>query len=505
LVRVIALDYDVTKSAELETVREQLDILRVTAVAEDDATLFDASGTSGAQARSLEHTPTLSSEAESTSITTGVTALSLGSTSGSSSPPEGSSTTLNEYDGLSNDAKATMLKDLFPTLKARDVEVTLKKCSYDISRTTDVLLNQVFFDSSYVDEDGDGPIRARGIDAFSEDYSYISSGKRGKGKKKGKKFRSVDDDDFTSSSASPNPPTATNAWSTANEDITFIASRLQWPKSGVSSVYHANGASRRKTIKAIIDEHLRTEKHEVDLQVSAYAADLVEEFPGLSMAQGAALIRLAKMSTANAHELAKALTASTTRSTGLSPEDLLPQYAPLKLSQPAPANPRTTSGTSTPSGSTAALSAARATAFENASRYHRLGKSDKLMGGATAYYSSIGRSLTTALHTASSTEADLLVSSQSTSSHIDLHGVTVKEAVRIASERTDAWWEELGEKRVAGGGRAIGEGLVIVTGVGRHSEGGQAKLGPAVGRRLIGEGWRVEVGRGELVVRGRMR
>jgi len=48
-----------------------------------------------------------------------------------------------------------------------------------------------------------------------------------------------------------------------------------------------------------------------------------------------------------------------------------------------------------------------------------------------------------------------------------------------------------------------GRGLRIVTGVGRHSEGGRGKLGPAVARMLVSEGWRVEVGEGIVEVLGR--
>ena len=437
--------------------------------------------------------------------------LSLDSTttSGSSSPPEHGQAAFLEYADLSSEAKLGMLKDLFPTLRSRDVEVALRKSDDDIGRATDVLLNQVFFDEGFTDGSGSStPIRARGVDAFSEDNTYSS--KQGRTKKNKKKFRSVDDE-FERSSSTPAPSTPENKWQSANDDITFIATRVQMSTTYVSSIYHRNGASRRKTIKALIEEHLRTEKHEYDVQIAAYASDLVEEFPTLPRDHCEALIRITKQSTANAHELAKALSYSPSKGGNLLAGDLIPQYSPLKFSEPSTsksstrtASPSVSSSAAT-SGDSRAILAARSAAFENASKYYRRGKSDKLMGGATAYYSSLGRSLNSSLQSASAAEADALVSSQSTATVIDLHGVTVKEAVRISLARTENWWDGLGEKRVAGGGRDVGGGLRIVTGVGRHSEGGRAKLGPAISRALLGEGWRVEVGSGELVVRGRMR
>jgi hypothetical protein len=48
----------------------------------------------------------------------------------------------------------------------------------------------------------------------------------------------------------------------------------------------------------------------------------------------------------------------------------------------------------------------------------------------------------------------------------------------------------------------VGEGYRIVTGLGRHSEGGRGKIGPAVLKTLMSEGWKVEVGTGELRVTG---
>ena len=94
---------------------------------------------------------------------------------------------------------------------------------------------------------------------------------------------------------------------------------------------------------------------------------------------------------------------------------------------------------------------------------------------------------------------------QSGEEEVDLHGVRVGDAVRIARERVLAWWVRRrgAEWRGTRRGAANDARFRIVTGWGRHSEGGRGRLGPAVGGMLVREGWKVEVGTGWLVVMGR--
>jgi hypothetical protein len=90
--------------------------------------------------------------------------------------------------------------------------------------------------------------------------------------------------------------------------------------------------------------------------------------------------------------------------------------------------------------------------------------------------------------------AEKLVESQSFKGGVDLHGVSVEDAKRITGEKVREWWQGLGEERK-------GE-FRIVTGKGNNSERGVGKLGPAVGKMLIREGWKVEVTPGFLVIKG---
>jgi hypothetical protein len=157
---------------------------------------------------------------------------------------------------------------------------------------------------------------------------------------------------------------------------------------------------------------------------------------------------------------------------------------------------------------TASLARARGDAFQQASAAYRRGKSTPLMRQAAGYYAQEGRDYNANLKAMSQVEADSFVMLQSGSNYLDLHGVTVANATRIAKQRTQAWWDSLGESRIREWGNArggVGEGYRIVTGLGRHSEGGRGKLTPAVLKTLINDGWKVEVGTGELLVTGHSR
>ncbi|KAI2825286.1 hypothetical protein CBS133816_8680 [Aspergillus niger] len=130
------------------------------------------------------------------------------------------------------------------------------------------------------------------------------------------------------------------------------------------------------------------------------------------------------------------------------------------------------------------------------------------MGGAAAYYSAVGRDHLERAKRNAAAAADALVDTQSTWNSLDLHGVSVQDAVRIASERVSEWWDSLGDAKYSRGSGArdpIQGGYRIVTGLGRHSHDGTSRLGPAVAKMLAREGWRVEIGAGVLTVVGVVR
>lgn len=150
---------------------------------------------------------------------------------------------------------------------------------------------------------------------------------------------------------------------------------------------------------------------------------------------------------------------------------------------------------------------ARMAALGQASAAHRKAKSHRLMGGAAAYYGEVGREYSAMSLNASAQAADQLAASQSTATELDLHGIDVRNAIRIASEKVNEWWDGLGESRVNGriGASDRQSGYRIVVGLGKHSEGGRGKLGPAVTKALKEGGWRIEPAGAVIVVRGRVK
>ncbi len=405
-------------------------------------------------------------------------------------------------ESLDDASKITVLLETFPGLRPFDIKWTLNKCKGKAALAIDELLNQVFLE--------DSGHRHQGIEAFSESELPPRPKKR-----KGRKKRLAITDDTNSSDSYAQVQGVTESkWETASRDIEFISSRTMMPPKQVSSLYHKNGGSISATISAIIEAHIALQLDSEDATIDVNAQELSLEFPTIPFPNILALTQITHPSTAVAHELAKILISrqqparngpSIQLEFRLPPPDLdspatkskAKSYNAVYTTDNPPALLTSSTHSSTDSKDYIKL---RNTAFTQASSAYRRGKSDHLMSGAAAYYSSLGRSYDAAAKSTSSATADALVASQSSATTLDLHGANVKDAVRIAREGVTGWWARSG----AGGGRggASHTGYKIVTGKGTHSEGGKAKLGPAVGRMLIREGWKVEVGSGVLLVTG---
>ncbi|KAF2267327.1 hypothetical protein CC78DRAFT_512277 [Lojkania enalia] len=521
LVHAIYWDFAETSDG-VQSARSLLDGIKQTAQ-DEQSTDFDPSGNSGGQVRSNPSKPS-SSEAESnpeswasqttatdcTNLSNNLSTLSLGASSGSGSEDSSEGGYFQETQHFDTRTKELLLVETFPTLRSELVAYTLKKCSNDFSRASDELLNQVYFEDSQ-SSPSEEVVVTKGIDAFAEEHHVPHRGKKGKGKRKYKIVRHSDSSLSSISETDLSSRLPANKWLEGNRDVAFIASRTTFTSAAISSLYHRNGASISATIMALVEKDIATncKNQEPNGALLKNALDLNSDFPTLDLAHAMALIRLSVPSTANAHELAKALTIQPgTSAQSQGSINVIPQYAPVNLSDPTP-----TSLTKLPAlppsalpRTTASLSAARGEAFTQASAAYRKGKSNPLMKAAAGYYAQVGRDLSASLRTMTESEAEALVSSQSSPTVLDLHGVNVNSATRIAKERVRDWWDALGEQRIpGGGGTGVGDGYRVITGLGRHSEGGKGKIGPAVVQMLLKEGWKVEVGTGEVTVVGMAR
>jgi hypothetical protein len=159
----------------------------------------------------------------------------------------------------------------------------------------------------------------------------------------------------------------------------------------------------------------------------------------------------------------------------------------------------------------------REEAVRAAGRSHRLPGGKSLNGAVAGAYALQAREATERAREWELKAARMVVAKQLDMSGytIDLHHMTVHEAVTVALESAAKWYDR--QKRLYDEGvkieskaRGIAfvppKGLTIVVGVGRHSAGKVGVIGPAVGNALEASGWRVdrgEGGRGYMVVRGR--
>ncbi|KAK1078841.1 hypothetical protein LTR33_006898 [Friedmanniomyces endolithicus] len=494
LLSAILSDYELESADGLQGARSTLDLLKESAALEEAAG-FDPSGTGaqdGAAAldKRAESCPGTSEsrtgDTDATSLSNGVSSLDLDEIVARRIPEHSGDG--EDLEKLDDETKLKLLHDLFgDRVSAYSLQHTLKRCNGRWGAAMEELLNHVYFDEAENSEDG-SKIAKKGIDAFFAG----DAAKRGrKTKARRNRVRSLDEARATSLPLSPaaSPAPHANKWRSASEDVDYIASRIRISSATVASVYNEKGASVPRTIGALLKLSMEESKHIVtdDAGVAAHARDLGYDFPSVAPDYLATLVRLTHPSTSAAHELAEALTAKPRDANGGAIQ-IIPRYArPFDFDD----MPQKSS---------------RSKAHYSASAAHRKARSDRLMGGVAAYYGQVGREYAAMTSAASATAADELAATQSTHSQLDLHGIDVLNAVRIAQEHVEDWWSGLGERRVNGrvGAGDRSNGYSIVVGAGRHSEGGKGKLGPAVSKALKQDGWRVESAGAVLVVKGKI-
>ncbi len=420
-------------------------------------------------------------------------------------PSTGSEASASAAETLSEEEKKASLYEMFPTIKPFDIGYVLKKAHHDFDRAVEELLSQSFLE--FENTNGHEQILKRGIDAFLEPEN--ARGRKPKGKRRRRQTRRTSSTPAISDSTSNQSVATRSRWDRAKEDVEFLTQRINLPASTISSAYHASGASLPSAIAMLCTSQVPVLSPHVALLdediIDAHATELALDFPILPPSTAKSLILLTHPSTASAHELARAALVSPASGSIV----LVPQYVPRTPSPPSRSRPSEQKPLVMPfdtaSRKAYASATARANAFTQASAAYRRSKSKPLMGAAASYYSSVGRDATASLRRYEAAAADARVTAQSRTGEIDLHGVNVKDAVRIAQDHAEQWWEAEGQEWSRAGKAMGGRELRIVTGVGRHSEGGRGKLGPAVGATLVREGWKVEIEQGVINVVGRTR
>ena len=523
LLAAIVLDYDLGSDTGLTDARRTLDELKESATLEEQ-TGFDPSGTGapdqdGVVGKRPESCPetsaSLSHETDITSLSNGVTSLDLDSANLSDGDVETNADDAENLEKLDDEVKIQLLQDLFGKQVTRySIEHTLIKCGGRWNAAMEELLNHVYFNEN--EHQADDSIKSKGIDGFSDEF-ILARTRKSKGRKKRAKSGTGRKTASLPESRDVSPERQVNKWKNASEDIEFISTRTGIAKTTVSSAYYEKGASVPQTIGTLLKASMEESRHVVtdDEAVSLRAREIGQDFPTIAPSYLSTIVRLTHPSATSARDLATALTAKPTPGNGGGIQ-IIPRLAPLNGLdsatdwQSVSRKARTSaSATSSPDPTSAfvrrdAYSLAQATAFAQASAAHRKAKSNHLMGGAAAYYGQVGREYAALSANASAAAADELADAQSSANQLDLHGIDVLNGVRIARERVEEWWNGLGEGRVNGrtGAGERQAGYRIVVGLGRHSEGGKGKLGPAVGKMLREEGWRVEIAGATILVKG---
>lgn len=474
--------------------------------------MFDLSGTSGprdgsssqeSSQRARSWQGLLPDDTDFTTVSRSLRSFSMDSDGNSEAQRDDDTRRIEheeELEGFSTEDKNITLIDMFPTMKAFDVGHILKKVGNNFSKAVEELLSYTFLEEEGTS--GGEPNIKKGIDGFAGPTYARGRRTRNERKKESRRTSSTPNplaDKFANASAMPR-----SRWDRVKQDIEFITQRTHLSQNLVSSAYHESGASLGLTIAALCgssdsNPYLSSASQSV---LQTHISELALGFPSLPTSQSVALIRLTHPSTTSAHELARALVNTPSVS---SSEVIIPHYL-LRPRSPYPSqNPPHVSRPPLPLSTAARLTSIRSTAFTQASAAHRKSKSTPLMAGAAAYYSAVARDASASLKQHEAAAAETLVATQSRVGEVDLHGVSVKDGVQIAKNRVESWWGVEGRGEWVRQGKVMGPGLRIVTGVGRHSEGGRGRLGPAVGAMLVKEGWKVEVTEGVVTVVGRAR
>ncbi|KAJ5237416.1 hypothetical protein N7489_007507 [Penicillium chrysogenum] len=516
----IASDFDLAVPSQVEQLRETLDVLNASAV-EQEKLPFDPTGTTNL--RNSEASGSLvggSSDGAPSDFTSWPSLENPqqdngGTNSASHAENLKRSKLAYTFLGMTSADKAQNLISMFPSITRLEAERILEDCHDNLSRSMDVLLNLAFIEETQIaretpqeipredTQDSQSSI-PKSIDGFEAKENQDGGGKKSRKKKK-QQSRRVD-------LASQDMNTTTNKWEAGKKDIDFLSSRASaLQREKIASAYHSNSMSLCATIRVLAQAHAPKDIHEIedDPVLVTQVGELSHKYPGIKPITLVGLIQIANNEISAAGELAEILA----RRPDLTSVSNIISFvsSPVALDdneENVAPTPQTGSASDFMDFHEAAAAAnshfaARSAALAQASQSARRARSNPLYGGASAYYRDVGNEQRQLALRHLATASDRLVARQSSPCDLDLHGVTVANAVRIARERVQAWWDGLGDqKHVRGGGRNSHGGFNIVCGVGHHSLDRKSHIGPAVWNMLLKEGWRVELNRGSMLVTG---
>ena len=431
-----------------------------------------------------------------------------------SSSPETSISSEEDYikiDALSESETFQFLRITFPKLSDSELKETIKASGGDVRKAVGTLLNTEYNNA----ERKDTPIYQLNEDSDENDDGddSIWAQRRpgglsrpqvsGLATPKGPSFpalggtTSPQKSPISSQSQSP----VRSRWDALDTQITFLSQSLSLPTTKVRSAFHLNSSSLPRTLRDLLK----------DIPLDRYDRDVVANLKTSFKRVDEDSLRKIVVGTNHdlecAMELARILdhdryymssTVTTTRAKN-------PSTATTTVLKSPQASPRIQDDGEGTYDDMSSLRTyyltKRNEAFAAASQSYRKSKSDSLRSGVAAYYASLGRDYDTKYRYYSHLSANRLVAERQTRpNELDLHGVSIKDAVRLVEEGVTAWWARVGVIRERGEVKAL-ESFVVIVGKGDKKPGG-SKLGPAVGGWLRRNGWGFQEARGEIIVWG---
>jgi hypothetical protein len=417
-----------------------------------------------------------------------------------------------KVDTLSDAEAFQFLRITFPRPSEGELTKIIAASGGDVRKAVDTLLNTEYLNTSPVEEHS--PERGTHIGDYDDDddEDSIWARQRPGGAVSRPKLPAVATGNPFPSLQTPSSPQKTplrsrsdspvrSKWDALDAQIAFLSNNLSIPSAKVRSAFHANASSLPRALRALLQ----------DIPRQFADRDVVRNLKITFKHVDEELLQKIVSSTKHNFDIAIELSR-------ILENDRYFSGSQVRLSTISSQLPRVHSMEATGKHDPSTLAdddsetlddvktlqsyylEKRNLAFAAASQSYRHSKSDSLHSGVAAYYASLGREYDSKYRQYSKIVATRLVAHQSTRNTLDLHGVGVKDAVRIVEEEVTAWWARVQVIRERGQVKAL-ESFVIIVGRGERRRGG-SRLGPSVGGWLKRNGWGYQEARGELIVWG---
>lgn len=431
--------------------------------------------------------------------------------------PSGPIPVLTTFNEESDESKVASLRAMFDDLKVFDIQHSLKKANGDFQATLDDLLNIQYLQST-------GQF-TRGIEGFFQP-DEVTPKRKGKGKRKKGKNLSPTTDNFDIDTTTKEVLERNQAKQLQHQDeIAFLADRINMPYDQVSGIYYRKKCSSGAAAVEILDQFIKLGITSEDPDGKAEAKELSTQHGNIPDPYLLTLVQVTESGSSAAHDVAALLSKHFAKNPWTQRLDLSHRITPLpnedlegSLGSLTPGSKPRTPGSNLSTGppsraspggnldwahtlqSIATHNQARHEATSHANQLSRRGGSGGLYKQAAHVYRERAQDHARYAQTMTSSAAEALVEQQSTPTSIDLHGVTVRDGARIARNRVQTWWDNLGEFRSR---KAKERPFTVITGLGRHSAGGVSQLRQAVAAALLQDGWKMQVETGKFLVNGR--